>query len=78
MSALKLFVGLLTAPIRLVQIARDFDEKRPAIVETAIGWNPAENQDNDGGWTRIEADRSPSGETEYQRIVRPAKGLWTK
>lgn len=68
MNALQIFAALVTAPLRIVKIARDYERRE--VRETVIGYDPDFGQEHKGGWTRVDADRSPSGEVEYYRVVR--------
>jgi hypothetical protein len=67
MSAVKLLLSLtpLGAIYHLSRLERERRQAARNRRETAIGWKPAD--DGRGGWTRIEATDSPSGEIEYTR-----------
>lgn len=67
---MNLLIALLTAPIRIVQIAREF-EKRGAVYEVVLGSAPTAQWNDDGsGWERYQ---DPRNEIAYRRLVRPAK-----
>ena len=68
MNALQIFAALVTAPLRIVKIARDYERRE--VCETVIGYDPDFGQEHKGGWTRVDADRSPSGEVEFTRKAR--------
>lgn len=69
MSAVKLLLSItpLGAIYHLARMERERRQAAKNRRETALGWNPAENQDGDGGFTRVEAKDSPSGSVEYTR-----------
>ena len=62
---MNLLIALLTAPIRIVQIAREFEKRGPAM-ETIIRADDPSMPGRDG-WKRIEANQSASGHVEYTR-----------
>ena len=68
MNALQIFAALVTAPLRIVKIAYDYDRRE--VRETVIGYDPDFGHEHKGGWTRVDADRSPSGEVEFTRKAR--------
>ena len=68
MNALQIFAALVTSPVRIVKMAYDYERRE--VRETIVGYDPDFGQEHKGGWTRVDADRSPSGEVEYYRVVR--------
>lgn len=71
MNALRIFAALITAPFLIVKIARDYEQWE--VFETVVGYDPDFGQEHKGGWTRVDADKSPSGEVEYTRRVSRGK-----